>query len=243
MDVRIRLLHADDKQRIVLVEAFAADRFLGSALGEASSAEEAEDRALARLRQRIQNLDAPSPQVAAASAPKLTDQGRPPAGGPPPSAAAGTTLGSVPDSAEPIPISPSITTDPEDWSADLTQLDRVLRHLGWGREEEKIYLQRLFGQPSRSRLTSYADLTLLQQALAALGPGSQPDTAPLPLRRSDLVAQCDELLSLLGWPTDRARQELEQHFAVTSRQHLTDQQLLAFNLLLEGEILKPSPSA
>jgi hypothetical protein len=34
---------------------------------------------------------------------------------------------------------------------------------------------------------------------------------------------------------------LEQHFAVNSRQRLSDQQLLAFNLLLEAELLEPSP--
>jgi hypothetical protein len=36
---------------------------------------------------------------------------------------------------------------------------------------------------------------------------------------------------------------LEQHFAVTTRQHLPDEQLLAFNLLLEGELLEPSQPA
>jgi hypothetical protein len=121
------------------------------------------------------------------------------------------------------------------------QLDRLLRNLGWGREEERVYLQRLFGQPNRSRLTRYADLMVLQRALEALPPGSEPGSAPLPLLRSDLLAQCDALLVRLGWTTDRARHALEQHFAVNSRQRLSDQQLLAFNLLLEAELLEPSP--
>jgi hypothetical protein len=137
---------------------------------------------------------------------------------------------------------PEAPVDPEDWSADLTQLDRLLRNLGWGREEERIYLQRLFGQPNRSRLTRYADLMVLRRALEALPPGSQPGSAPLPLLRSDLLAQCDGLLVRLGWTTERARQALEQHFAVSSRQRLSEEQLLAFNLLLEGEILEPSPA-
>jgi hypothetical protein len=121
-------------------------------------------------------------------------------------------------------------------------LDRLLAALGWGREDERIYLQRLFGHPGRSRLTRHADLMALRRALQALPPGSRPDTAPLPLLRADLLSQCDALLSRLGWPTDRARQCLESHFAVNSRQHLSDDQLLAFNLLLEGEILeRPTP--
>jgi hypothetical protein len=130
--------------------------------------------------------------------------------------------------------------DPEDWSADLTQLDRLLGALGWGRDQERIYVQRLFGHPSRSRLTRYADLMVLRRALEALPPGSQPDTAPLPLLRADLLSQCDDLLVRLGWTTERARQCLEGHFAVNSRQRLSDDQLLAFNLLLESELLGQS---
>jgi hypothetical protein len=133
--------------------------------------------------------------------------------------------------------------DPEDWGADLTEVDRLLRNLGWGREEERIFMERLLGYPSRSRLTRYADLMLLRRALEALPAGCEPGHATIPLRRSDLLAQCDGLLDRLGWTTDRARQCLEQHFAVTSRQHLPDEQLLAFNLLLEGELLEPSQPA
>jgi hypothetical protein len=98
-------------------------------------------------------------------------------------------------------------------------------------------LQRLFGQPSRSRLTRYADLMVLRRALEAVPPGSPPDTAPLPILRRDLLTQCDDLLGQLAWTTDRAREWLEAHFAVSSRQRLSDDQLLAFNLLLEGELL------
>ena len=140
------------------------------------------------------------------------------------------------DSAEPLEPPP----DPEDWSADLAQLDRLLASLGWGREQERIYVQRLFGQASRSRLTRHADLMALRRALEALPPGSAPDTAPLPLMRADLLAQCDDLLVRLGWPTERARQCLEGQFAVNSRQRLSDDQLLVFNLLLEGELLGPA---
>ncbi|MFN6353409.1 MAG: hypothetical protein ACK40D_11085 [Cyanobacteriota bacterium] len=229
MNFRVRLVHADGQQRVVVVQAFEGERCLGSALGEASSAEEAEDRAIDRLVHRLRISKAPSPPPVKAQAPST----------PPRTARAieGTAEGTAEREVEPRE-SPS---DPEDWSADLMQLDRLLRDLGWGREEERVYLQRLFGQPNRSRLTRYADLMALQRALAALPPGSEPGSAPLPLLRSDLLGQCDALLVRLGWTTDRARQALEQHFAVNSRQRLSDQQLLAFNLLLEGELLEPSP--
>ena len=233
MDLRVRLVHADPSQRVVLVEAFEGDRFVGSALGEAASAEEAEDRARGRLHQHLQPRQ-PGP---ARSGPPV------PASRPPVEDAAE----SRPDLSPAVPPSPSSTRsgeepqkapeDPEDWSSDLAQLDLLLRQLGWGKEEERVVLQRLFGHPNRSRLTRYGDLLLFRRALEALSPGSEPASAPLPMSRSDLLSQCDGLMQRLGWSTDQARRALEQHFSASSRQHLSDEQLLAFNLLLEGELL------
>jgi hypothetical protein len=233
MDFRVRLVHADPKQRVVLVEAFDGDRLAGSALGEASSAEEAEDRARRRLQQHLQPPQPRTPRPGPSPSPSPTadvPESRPDAAPPAPQPP------SPPESREDPQDSPG---DPEDWSADLSQLDLLLRQLGWGKEEERVVLQRLFGHPNRSRLTRYGDLLLLRRALEALSPGAQPASAPLPMRRSDLLSQCDGLLQRLGWSTDQARQALEHQFAVSSRQHLSDEQLLAFNLLLEGELLGP----
>lgn len=228
MEIRVRLVHAEGNQRIVHVAGYVGDRCVGSALGESSSVEEAEDRALERLRARLRLPDPESqPSNHPQSAPLLRPESPT---GPSPSPPA------PPRSTEEPPQG---SGDPDDWSADLAQLDLLLRQLGWGKEDERLFLQRLFGHPSRGRLTRYADLQLLRRALEALPVGAQPGNAALPLRRSDLLSQCDGLLQQLGWTTDRAREALEHHFSVTSRQHLSDEQLLEFNLLLEGELLGP----
>lgn len=130
-------------------------------------------------------------------------------------------------------------TDPEDWSEELATLDLELRRLGWGREEEETYLQRVFGHPSRSRLTSYADLVAYLRAVEALPAGVEPLRAPVPLRRRDLLSQCDQLLERLGWGAEEGRRFLERHLGVGSRQHLDDSQLLRFNMLLEEELPVP----
>jgi hypothetical protein len=109
--------------------------------------------------------------------------------------------------------------------------------LQWGRAEEEVYLQRAFGHPSRNRLTSYADLLAYLRAIEALGSPADPAVAAVPMRRQDLLSQCDALLRQLGWPRERARQFLESQLQVSSRQQLNDQDLLQFNLLLEGELL------
>ena len=127
--------------------------------------------------------------------------------------------------------------DPEDWSSELAQLELELKRLGWQREQESSYLERAFGHPSRSRLTTYADLLAYLQALGGLEPGSDPANAAIPLRRRDLLIQCDQLLGQLNWDASQGRECLEQHFNLNSRQLLSDSQLLHFNMLLESEWL------
>jgi hypothetical protein len=165
MQLQARLVHADGQRRVVLVTAREGERVLGSALGEATGAEEAEDRALARLLTRL----GVAPEAGAG-------MGRPPASLPtrlPPIEAADGPGGEPSPSpasagdqaersgvvaseragveaepslrpvAEPEPAPPEPPIDPEDWSAELAQLDLQLKRLGWSREEEAIFLQQI----------------------------------------------------------------------------------------------------
>ncbi len=152
---------------------------------------------------------------------------------------------------QPSPQLPSLTpdaaeppADPEDWSGELARLDLELQRLGWDRAQEGTYLERVFGHPSRNRLTSYGDLLAYLQALEGLAAGQDPATAPAPLRRRELLRQCDQLLEQLQWDPGQGRSFLEQHFNLSSRQQLSDAQLLEFNMLLESEWLaQQSPEA
>lgn len=138
--------------------------------------------------------------------------------------------------AEPPPL------DPEDWSDELAQIDLQLQRLGWKREQEGLYLERAFGHASRSRITTYSDVMAYSQALTSFEIGSDPATVAIPLRRRDLLHQCDQLLAQLQWSAAQGRAFLEQHFELSSRSQLNDEQLLHFNMLLEGETLAPGLS-
>jgi hypothetical protein len=241
MQLQARLVHAEGQRRIVLVTAREGDRLLGSALGEAAGAEEAEDRALARLLARLgvsgeplkplepiepsQPIERsqPTERTGAAEAEHLAASEAAPPPGPVP---------------EPAPPEPPV--DPEDWSAELAQLDLQLRRLGWSREQEAIYLQRAFGHPSRHRLTTYADLMAYLRVVQSFTPDTDPAMAVVPLRRGDLLSQCDQLLEGLGWGAEQGRAFLQHHLGAASRQQLSDQQLLQFNMLLEGEMIRES---
>ena len=248
MRFRAELCHVDTLRCVVRVEAWQSpDQCLGSRLGEATNAEEAEDRARQRLMTDLsQEGQPPSPpaQKPAKANPAATELSIEPVAG-------------QPDSAQvehrPIPVQkalaespgpnlqdveePSETpSDPEDWSEELTAIDFEINRIGWSRDQERVYLERAFGHAGRHRLTRYADLVAYLRQLRQLEPGDKADQAVVPLRRGDLISQGDEILRQLGWSGEQARGFLQQHLQAKSRQQLSDEQLLQFNLLLENQL-------
>ena len=125
-------------------------------------------------------------------------------------------------------------TDPEDWSEELAAIDLEVQRIGWDRDRERIYLERAFGHASRHRLTRYSDLVGFLRQLRAMQPGESPETAAVPLRRSDLLSQGDEMIRTMGWSSAQARDCLQKELGATSRQQLSDQQLMQFNMILEN---------
>jgi hypothetical protein len=250
--LKVRLVHAEPGQRVVQVSAWQGNSCLGSALGEADTAETAEERALHRLQQRL-NAAAPAvSEAASAVAPPPVRHPviRQPEPGmdPPMEQPIAPALDTAPQTSlfgnaneEPAAPSPSPAepaSDPDDWSDELAELDVQLRRLGWDRNQESTYLQRAFGHPSRNRLTAYGDLVSYLRCLRTLPAGADANTAVVPLRRRDLLDQSDQLLQSLRWDANQGRQLLEQQFQLSSRQQLSDEQLLQFNMLLEESLME-----
>jgi len=264
--LKARLVHAAPGQRVVEVSAWQGEQCLGSCLGEAAHAEDAEERAQQRLLARLSsepaaeqlaksqppNVQAPS--HAAAASPVV----RHPVVRPTPTQEEAPQVReepAMPEGAEgqadlfQAAAQPAFTesveppADPEDWSDELAELDVQLQRIGWDRSQEGVYLQRAFGHPSRNRLTAYADLVSYLRCLRNLPSGVDANNAPVPLRRKDLLEQSDQLLQSLQWDANQGRQLLEQQFQLSSRQQLSDEQLLQFNMLLEESLLQARKTA
>lgn len=220
---QVDLLHADG-QRVVVRVSCSSGGVLISALGEAPGAEQAEDRALARLQHRLAKPTAPAPVQKISSQPSLAPVAVEPAPEP---------------ASEPTP---EPTPEPEDWSEELTAVEMELQRLNWDRSKEGQYLQRAFGHSSRSRLVRYGDLVAYLKALRILEPPLEPTAAALPLLRPALLKTSDELLGQLAWGAEEGRAFLVEHFSQTSRQQLSDAQLQEFNQSLQQLLLNaPSP--
>jgi hypothetical protein len=214
LHTQVDLLHADRARVVVRVSCQAAGGVV-AALGEATGAEEAEDRARARL---LLRLGQAMPQ---ASIQKATIEQK-----------ASIEIESV-ALAEP-PIEP--ISEPEDWSEELTAVEMELQRLSWDRQQEGIYLERCFGHASRNRIVRYADLTAYLKALRILEPPISAGSAELPLLRSALLKASDELLGQLAWGAEQGRSFLNEHFGHTSRIQLSDDQLSQFNQLMQQQL-------
>ena len=249
MQIRAELCHVDTLRCIVRVEAWLDGSLQGSALGEAATAEEAEERALRRLNSRLVStegaqqppnsarsearVDEPTPKQVPVERPRKIDQTQPS------SAPHSPATQQVP--VTPADNAPSETpTDPDDWSDELTAIDMEIRRIGWSREQEQEYLTRAFSLGSRHKLTRYADLVAYLRQLKLIQANDDASTAPAPIRRGDLLQQGDAMLKQLGWSSDQARTFLQQQLGATSRQQLSDEQLLQFNMLLEEQTMKAS---
>ncbi|MCB4406720.1 hypothetical protein [Synechococcus sp. MU1642] len=249
MQIRAELCHVDTLRCIVRVEAWHDGSLQGSALGESATAEEAEERALQRLNTRLEATGRARPTQTSArleakandgdakavhvERPRKLDQAEPEsvsASPPPAPQELAVTASDNPPSETP--------TDPDDWSDELTAIDMEIRRIGWSRGQEQEYLTRAFGLGSRHKLTRYADLVAYLRQLKLIQANDDASTAPAPIRRGDLLQQGDSMLKQLGWNSDQARAFLQQQLGSTTRQQLSDEQLLQFNMLLEEQAMK-----
>ena len=149
-------------------------------------------------------------------------------------AAAAAVVPAPPATPPAAPLEPQ--REPSDWSEELAMVGAQLSRIGWDRDAEGIFLERVFGHPSRSRITRYGDLVTYLRALRELEPGSDPCAVPIPVRRAELLARSDLLMTQLGWGTKEGRACLDRHFALSSRQQLDDGQLARFIQHLEQEL-------
>ncbi|KZR64251.1 hypothetical protein PMIT1306_01223 [Prochlorococcus sp. MIT 1306] len=239
MQIQVKLCHTDSNRCIVHVSGWQGGDPLGSALGEGPTAESAEDRAIERLIQRLANktsllYDSDLVETQETGSDSSTNK----------------RLISVPfqkdeQNHQPNNIEQLSTSehqvynqmDPEDWSDELAAIDHELQRVGWDRDQEMLYLQKCFGHSSRHRITRYSELNSYLNQLKELKPGEGPNEAGKPLRRTDLLNQCDQLLEKLRWTPEQGRRYLQEQLKARSRQQLNDQQLLSFNMLLEAELI------
>ena len=261
MKTKVEICHIDSNRCVVRVSGFDGERDLGSSLGEAADAEEAEDRARQRLEEReMKAKQSIEPKRQLQPLNKKESEIKPQQSKPASVTHNKETGSSDSEPSKPARQAPPLSvqtndkltvtnqepseapTDPEDWSEELTAIDLQLKRIRWTREHESEYLERAYGHGSRHKLTRYSDLVSYLNKLKSFDDEANAGSAPTPLRRSDLITQGDEMLTTLQWDQETAKNFLQTKLGATSRQQLSDEQLFEFNMLLEEQLISVMPN-
>ena len=208
MRIESKLCHISENKAVVLVNGWLNDENLGSALAEAGTVEHAEEKAISRLKKRLDlskenklNIDN-----------KLDDK--------------------IKSSVKvELPISESkdkvnVNNEPNDWSNELTAIDLEIKRLNWSRDDEIKFLEKTFGYNNRNKITKY---NILVNYLSLLKNEANVSLKTINTENfNNMIEQSDLLLRELSWDNKKGREFLENEFNVSTRKDLDEKQLMLF---------------
>tara|TARA_Y100001968_G_scaffold332750_1_gene392073 strand:- start:2835 stop:3536 length:702 start_codon:yes stop_codon:yes gene_type:complete len=222
MRFETELCHIDSTRTIVKVTAWSKEISLGSTVAEASNVDQAENKAIEKLKDRLSNQ---SPNLSRKNIDFDNNESN-------------IVKQSLPNNIENISKTGIKNKDhvnlpavPEDWSKELSIIDNKLSNLSWQREQENIYLQKLLGHNNRSRITSYKELKIYLSSLDKVSPGTSPED--IDFSKNNLINITSILLDKLNWDNSKGREFITTNFNCNTRSELDQRQLLEFILLLE----------
>ena len=205
MRIESKLCHFSEDKIIVQVNGWDNDKYVGSALGEGSTVELAEDKAISRLHERLSNgtitksfrkkdIDNESNRLTRVELPKNDNQ-----------------------------KSFNVDTEPFDWSNDLAAIDSEIRRLKWTRDDEIKFLEKKLGYNNRNKITNYKQLINYLNMLKKIDETTLADS-----NINNLIEESEIILKELSWDYKKGREYLLKEFNVSARKDLNEKQLITF---------------
>ena len=203
-----KLRHVSDNKVIVHVTGWLNDQNLGSALGEGATVEVAEDRAIARLNNRINSKANNLTSI------NVIDEDN--------------TRNSLKVE---LPISEkiekgNINQEPSDWSNELAAIESEIERLKWSREDEINFLDKNLGYNNRNKITNYNDILMYLNLLKKIDDKNQNKVINENI--NILINESDIILRDLSWNNTQGREYLQKEFNVSTRKELNEEQLISF---------------
>ena len=204
MRIESKLCHLTESKAIVQVTGWNNEKNIGSALAEGSTVEDAEDKAIFRLKKRI-NM-----------------------------ASDGTTRNLICEDKAKTPLnveSPkskkiNIINEPSDWSDELTAIDSEIERLKWTRDDEINFLEEKLGYNNRNKITKYSDIVRYLSLLKEVDIPCKSEKVNESV--NNLILESDMLLRDLSWDNNQGRKFLKKEFNVSTRKELNEDQLILF---------------
>ena len=208
MRIESKLCHVSENKTIVQVIGWSSDKNLGTALGEGPTVEHAEDRAISRLKERLNTKSNMETSISSNKENKIKT---------------------------PLKIelpknnkleNTNISKDPSDWSNELAAIDVEIERLKWSRDDEKDYLEKTFGFNSRNKITNYRDIVEYLSLLRKIN--SLDSNNNIKAKIKTLIDDSDTILRDLSWDNKQGREYLQKEFNVSTRMELDEKQLISF---------------
>tara|TARA_B100000700_G_C14989102_1_gene830346 strand:+ start:146 stop:814 length:669 start_codon:yes stop_codon:yes gene_type:complete len=202
------LCHISDNKVIVRVQGWIEKISAGSALAEASTVEEAEDKAISRLKQRVINKKSDQNSFNKNKEIKITNH-----------------IKVQDENDNKKNESNLVELDQNDWSNELTEIDNEVKRLKWTREDEISFLKENLGYNDRNRITDFNEIIKYLKILKGLNINNNiknDNTIDL------LITESDIILKNLSWDNNKGREFLIKEFNVSTRKELSQKQMISF---------------
>ena len=216
MRIESKLCHISENKAVVQVNGWLNDRNLGSALAEGPTVEVAEDKAILRLKERINAVTKDVSSINTNNEHKTK-----------------TPLRIELPNSEKVELPKrekvediNINHEPNDWSSELTAIDAEIERLKWSRDDEINFLEKTLGYNNRNKITSYADIVKYLSLLKKTDIPNQFKVSNGNL--NTLIEESDIILRDLSWDHKQGREFLQKEFNVLTRKELSETQLVSF---------------
>ncbi len=217
------LLYTDNLRIIVKATGWREGVEIGNALAEGKTAEEAEDKAIRRLKDRfrketnsIENLSIIKEQAIETD---ISSENK------------NRNQNSI-NNIDLENLKTKKTEAPSDWSQDLNRYELEIKRLGFNKAEENLLIKELIGYNSRNMIIDYDDLLLMIKIIKTTKDNKSVIQIKEFYSKDNLIKETNHILSELKWNTEKARKVVYDFYKVKSRNKLSQKQLIEFYFFL-----------